>query len=1132
MADDVRAGGLSVLHVHRAERADRLADALGEVLAVPPADPFAVEVVAVPAKGVERWLTQRLSHVLGADGGGSSGVCANVRFPSPAAVVADALAAVSDVDGADDPWHQDRVVWPLLEVIDGCAGQDWCSALGSHLGVGDAEGGHRRGRRLTLARHLARLFASYAAARPQMVRAWAADVDTDGVGSPLPADLAWQAELWRRLRMRVAVPSPAERLDEACAVLRERPAAVDLPSRLSLFGPTRLGADQLAVLAALGAHRDVHLWLAHPSPALWHRIGQQPVGAGAVRRRDDPTAAVPRHLLLASLGRDVRELQLTLAQSGHVASDTHHAAGQPPDTLLGRLQAQLRDDAPPTCPPPLRDPADHTVQLHACHGRARQVEVLREVLLGLLADDPTLEPRHVLVMCPDIETFAPLISATFGLAEPAGPAQRTGHHPGHQLRVRLADRALRQTNPLLATVAHVLDLADARVTASQVLDLAATPPVRRRFRFDDDDLDRLQDWVSESGVRWGLDREHRARFGLRHAGQNTWEAGLDRILLGAAMAEDDQRWLGLALPLEDVDSSDIDLAGRLAELVDRLTEVLTALSGQHRLEQWLDTLAFALDLLTEVGEADEWQLTQARRELGDVAAAAAGPAGAPVLSLADIRALLADRLKGRPTRASFRTGNLTMCSLVPMRSVPHRVVCLLGMDDGVFPRGGGSDGDDILLRGPCVGERDLRSEDRQLLLDAVVAAQEHLVVLYTGAHERTNAEQPPAVPVGELLDVLDRTARTASGARVRDEIVVRHPLQPFDARNFVAGRLGRLGPFSHDQAALAGARAAAGSRAPARAFLPGPLPPPDRDEPVELEALVGFVEHPVKAFLRQRLGLVPRADDDEIADALPVELAALDTWQVGERMLRARLAGAQLDACQQAEWRRGVLPPGPIGTRALEELGKEVEPLVEAAAAAAAAGGEPGAVDVAARLPGGRLVAGTVGDVRGTTVLRVTYSRLAAKHRLRAWALLLALQVGGPGGQWSAVTIGRGRRGSSRVSRATLTGVSPADALRHLGELVDLYDCGLREPLPIPPAASCAYATARHGGSSRDEARADAARAWRDGHEHEDRHHVLVWGDQPQFDDRLWQLEQADRLDALACRLWFPLLDAELLEAL
>ena len=257
----------------------------------------------------------------------------------------------------------------------------------------------------------------------------------------------------------------------------------------------------------------------------------------------------------------------------------------------------------------------------------------------MFEDDPTLEPRDVLVMCPDVETFAPLISAAFGL----GPGLP---HPGGALRVRLADRSLRRTNPLLDTVAALLDLAQSRVTASQVLDLAATPGVRRRFGFTDEELERVRDWVARSGVRWGIDATTREPYGLGHIPQNTWQAGLDRVLLGVTTSEDEPVWLDRALPLDDVDSSDIDLAGRLAELLDRLDDVLTALTGEHPVGHWVDTLAGALELLTETDPADAWQLAQARRELAE-----AGEGG-----VSPVRLARRPRDAGRPARAAAPPG--------------------------------------------------------------------------------------------------------------------------------------------------------------------------------------------------------------------------------------------------------------------------------------------------------------------------------------------------------------------------------------------------------------------------------------------------------------------------------------------
>ena len=836
-----------MLHVHRAERADRLADALSELLAQPLADPFAAEVVAVPTRGMERWLTQRMSGRLGAATGRADGICAGVTFPFPTRLLGDAVAAASGVDPDHDPWLPERAAWPLLDVVGGALGEPWLATLAHFLGHDcDPPDPIRADRRLTIVRHLAGLFHHYALHRPAMIEFWAAGQDVDALGHPLPPGTDWQAELWRRLRARIGVPGPAERRRRAGERLAEDPSLVELPARLSLFGLTRLPSGHLEILRALAQRRDVHLFLLHPSDGLWTNVAQRlGTTVPVARRAEDPTAEIPRHPLLASWGQDARELQLVLAGAGgddgnaaQAVGDHPYPAGPVASGLLGRLQADVRADRrPPGAPLPDRpdkraplEPADRTVQVHACHGRARQVEVIRDAILHALSEDPELEPRDVIVMCPDVEAFAPLIEAAFGsgaiaaeeaeiAAGPGSSAGALGANPA-DLRVRLADRSLRQTNPILGVVAELLALAPRRITASEVLDLADRAPVRHRFRLDDDDLARMRDWVSESGIRWGLDAGSRAPYKLASLREGTWEAGLERLLLGVTMTEDDRRLYAGVLPLDDVDSRSIDLAGRMTELVARLDQVLDSFARPAPLADWAEAIAIAADLLAAPAPRERWQRAELQRILDELVADAGEAPGAE-LSPAEVRSLIASRLEGRPTRANFRTGHLTVCTLVPMRSVPHRVVCLLGLDDGAFPRKAPRDGDDLMLEHPHVGERDPRSEDRQLLLDALLAATERLIVTYTGNDERTNTERPPAVPVGELLDAIDATVRLSGPPgqprAARDQVLIRHPLQPFDPRNFEPGRLGSAEPWSFDRVTLAGAQAMTGGRAaPAR----------------------------------------------------------------------------------------------------------------------------------------------------------------------------------------------------------------------------------------------------------------------------------------------------------------------------
>ncbi|MDQ6658210.1 MAG: exodeoxyribonuclease V subunit gamma [Actinomycetota bacterium] len=1138
------------LHLHRAQRSDALVGGLADVLLEPLDDPMATEIVAVPARGIERWLTQRLSHRLGT-GDGADGVSANIDFSSPASLVERTISAASGVDPDADPWRVDRLIWPMIATIDACSGEPWCAALADHLGAAaDAKAGERtelrRARRLAVAHRLAGLFDAYSSYRPSVLQQWAAGHNTDGMSEPLAAQRIWQPELFRRLREAIDLPSPAERLPAVCRTLRTNLTVVELPSRISVFGPTRLSATELAVFDALAECRDVHIWIPQPSPSLWHKLAGIHRDGQPPRRRSDQTVSAPAHPLLRSLGRDSREFQLRLASCrsttmDHLLPDAPGAAG-----VLGRLQADLATDSRP----PGRAvgsgqgrrlqmaAGDRSIQVHACHGRARQVEVLRDVLVGLLADDDTLQPRDLLVMCPDIEMYAPFILAAFGARDAEPTEVMDGSHPGTRIRVRLADRALRRTNPVLDVLARLLELAASRMSASQVLDFAGLPPVRRRFGFDDDDLQRLREWVVESGVRWGLNSAARAPYGLADLRQNTWRAGLDRILLGVAMSEDEPDYLGLALPLDDVDSSDIDLAGRLAELVDRLAIGLRSLTDVRPLADWADSLITAIESLAAVTDADSWQLDQARRTIGEATATAGEQATTVPLRLADVERLLADALRGRPTRANFRTGELTICSMVPMRSVPHRVVCLLGLDDGEFPRTGQVDGDDVLAVDPVVGERDRTSEDRQLLLDAIGAATEHLIFLYSGADERTGSHRPPAAALGEILDVLDASALSADGGRARDQLLVRHPLQPFDSRNFARGALlpGRQfsfdRPFSFDLAGLAGATAERSTAQPAP-FLSGPLPAPEGVDTIDLDALIRFFEHPAKTFLRDRLGIYGGLSEDEVPDELAVSLDSLQKWSIGERLLQSRLAGVSSDAVQQAEFRRGTLPPGALGPVLLQELASNVDPLVQAAAGYLAGAVEQ--VDVTAGLPDGRAVAGTIGPLRAGLLTRVTYSSLAPKHRIRAWISILALSAASPSFAVRAVTIGRGSR-YQPVATSRLDPPSADRATALLATLVGIRDLGLRSPLPLPPKTAYAYALARvRGRRDAGDAFAKAEIEWKGRGfpgEGADPEHARIWGqtDLLSIATSLGRAEspgETTRFGELAVAIYRPLLDAE-----
>jgi exodeoxyribonuclease V gamma subunit len=463
----------------------------------------------------------------------------------------------------------------------------------------------------------------------------------------------------------------------------------------------------------------------------------------------------------------------------------------------------------------------------------------------------------------------------------------------------------------------------------------------------------------------------------------------------------------------------------------------------------------------------------------------------------------------------------------------------------VFPRHPGRDGDDIIAADPRVGDKDPRSEDRQLLLDAVLAATDHLVVTYSGRDERTNRVRPPSVPVAELLDTVDQTARPPEGFdRTRDVVLVQHPLQSFDPRNFEPGALGVPGSWGFSPVDLEGAKAVVGRKHPSAPFLVSPLPDWQASV-IPLESLVGFVKSPVQWFLRERLGVYVNGSRDEVEDRLPLELSALEEWGFGDRLLRALLQGAGLEEALLVERARGLLPPEPLADGVVQSVMPVVEQLAFEARSLPCFESEPRSVEINLRLPDGRSLVGTVPGVRDSTIVTCVYSKLAPKHRLESWVRLLAFAASETSSSPAAVAIGRsGARSAGRVmlSHLQVPHSEVPDARRSLellGRLVDLYERGMREPLPVYCKTSCEWAEKSR---TRDDYYKWAREAWEgdrfDGECGEEAH-VMVLGGRLPFNSLLeaeaqddetgvgWQESERTRFGRLSRRLWDDLLDHE-----
>ena len=1082
-----------MLQVHISDHVAPLVEVLAEQLAAPIEDPFASEWVAVPSIGMRRWLTQQLSRRLGTQVG-ADGIAANVSMPFPdelrrAVLAADRVPAPSGSGMSageplavgmvpePDPWEPERLVWTVLEALsDPSSGGNPLLApladppLGSSI-VGRAQA-------------IADLFDRYCRHRPDMVRAWVDGRPVDGLGHPVPAGLRWQPELFAVVRDRLGLPSPPERLEQALRRLAAGELDPALPPRLTLFGLSTLSSDLAQLVAAASAHFEVTLLFLAASPVAAAAVSAA-VSADVTRsaptapiaRRDDTSAELVHHPLLRSWGAAGRDAVITLASAGidlagaPVVGAVDPAAADHAPHLLGRLRADLAADRAPE-PTFRREMGDRSVQVHACSGPTRQVEVLRDAMLHLLADDPSLTESDIVVLCPRIEQFAPVIEAVFGpSADTVDTAAGAGRPP--LLRYRITDRRVRADVPLLGALAALLDLLPGRFSASAVADVLALAPISSRFGLGADDLDRLGDWVAQTNIRWGIDGPHRLRWHLPADHRaNTWAAGLDQLLMGTAVHGDDLTLtVGGVAPLAVGDSS-TRAAARVAEAVRTLADRRGHLVGLTApVAQWCEVLADLVDRTCSLPWSESWQRRRLDRVLRDLRDRSVGADGLPselLLSLADVRRLLGGLLEGEPARAAFGTGAITCCSLSPLRAVPARVVCLLGLDQDALPRGLAA-GDDLLALAPRVGDRDPRSEIRQLLLDAVMSAQDALVITYDAVDVRTNLPVPAAVVLDELYDVLADTCDSGSD-HLRSVLRVDHPRHGFDARNFRAVGLGQPAgpaagrPWGFDPHGLAGARSHRDRpRSPTVELLvPEPLDDLPADDVLTLDRLREAAVRPVREMLTQRLGLhFPRAADD-VVDQLPTDLDALARHRLGTDLLAARAQGWDTDRWLAAMAARGALPPELLVADRLAEVTGVVDRIagsaVELGVGLDPSERHPIDLDVAGRRLVGVVERCASGDRPGPVTL--TYSKAKAAQRIRAAVDLLVLVASDPEPDWRAVVVRRpsGRTGLGDelllVPRGETPDVRRRLAIDALSGLSAWRDAALRQPLPVAAETS------------------------------------------------------------------------------
>ncbi len=989
-----------------------------------PPDPFTSIEVIVRGAAARRALSQVIATRTGPASAPRNGICAGIEFPTLAQVHRRVQGDLGAIPPDRDPWRRRPLTLTVLGVLRAAGDEPWYQPLAHHLSPGAPTGtGERRpGRWLATSDRIARLLLGYVREAPDMLRAWSRGDDRDPAGVGLPAAARWQPEVWRACRTALApVDDPVTRHDLLLAD-PTRAALTDVgPAGLLIADPGPMPAFDHEFLAALARIHPVTVFTLTPagSATPWGRR----LGASA---RGQQTRFAEAGALVVPVG--------TVPPSRRV------------DTVLHRLQADLvATDHPSVAGVP--HAPDGSVQVHASHGPDRQVEVLRDVLCGLFVERPDLEPRDVVVICPRLDDYAPLVRAAFGGPGSAGaadddPVARGTRHPGTRLRVQVAATAVEEPNPAFPLLRLLLTLPVARAGAGDFVDLCASPLVAARFALEPDDLLSLARLLEQAGTRWGVDSAHRDRFGLHAVRQSTWLAGIDRMLVGVALADEPPGWLDTVIPVAQVSSRHLPVIGAAAEILSRVRLLNAQWDTPAPLHAWSDRLIGALDLLTAATDGDSARiLAHARAELATLAELT-GDSHVPV-SRADLTGHF-DRLvhtgSGRPNHGN---GSLLVTRPDDLDDVAHRVVVVLGLDDATVPPPIRHDGDNLVPDRslPVSGQR---ASSLRFLHEAVAAAIDTLVVIHQGRDPRSNETVPVPPVLAELVDA----CAGIGGITHRD-----HTLLPESATNFVS--TDDEPPVSFDPVALRGARALDGrlrdERAPTRA--PGESPATPLVGPVPIDDLIAFFRNPARALLRHHLGVSLDSFTPELDDNLPVEADGLVRWRIGSALLDAELQGLDVDRAEHAQAMSGILPPPGLAGAVINDVRARADRVAAAvrerisSSSGQLLGPRPHRVRIDLAPSGPGPLTGEV-ITHGDTVVSWRYGAVRWQELVPLWIRLLALRAA-PAATAATPPAPRALAiGTNGIFR--LTPPDPVTARTLLAEMAGVRGRGLSHVLPLP----------------------------------------------------------------------------------
>lgn len=1018
-------------------------------------DPFEPEMILVQSTGMAQWLQMTLSQKFG--------IAANIDFPLPASFIWDMFVRVLPEIPKESAFNKQSMSWKLMTLLPQLLEREDFTLLRHYL-TDDSD----KRKLFQLSSKAADLFDQYLVYRPDWLAQWETGHLVEGLGEAQ----AWQAPLWKALveytdelgQPRWHRANLYQRFIETLESATTCPPG--LPSRVFICGISALPPVYLQALQALGKHIEIHLLFTNPCRYYWGDI-KDPAYLAKLLTRQRRHSFEDRELplfrdsenagqlfnsdgeqdvgnpLLASwgkLGRDYIYLLSDLESSQELDAFVDVT----PDNLLHNIQSDIlelenravagvnieefsrSDNKRPL------DPLDSSITFHVCHSPQREVEVLHDRLLAMLEEDPTLTPRDIIVMVADIDSYSPFIQAVFGSA----PADR-------YLSYAISDRRARQSHPVLEAFISLLSLPDSRFVSEDVLALLDVPVLAARFDITEEGLRYLRQWVNESGIRWGIDDDNVRELELPATGQHTWRFGLTRMLLGYAMESAQGEWQSV-LPYDESSGLIAELVGHLASLLMQLNIWRRGLAQERPLEEWLPVCRDMLNAFFLPDAETEAAMTLIEQQWQAIISEGLGAQYGDAVPLSLLRDELALRLDQERISQRFLAGPVNICTLMPMRSIPFKVVCLLGMNDGVYPRQLAPLGFDLMSQKPKRGDRSRRDDDRYLFLEALISAQQKLYISYIGRSIQDNSERFPSVLVQELIDYIGQSHYLPgdealncdeSEARVKAHLTCHHTRMPFDPQNYQPGNL-----QSYAREWLPAASQAGKAHSEFVQPLPFTLP-----ETVPLETLQRFWAHPVRAFFQMRLQVNFRTEDSEIPDTEPFILEGLSRYQINQQLLNVLVEQDDAERLFRRFRAAGDLPYGAFGEIFWETQCQEMQQLADRVIACRQPG-QSMEIDLACN---GVQITGWLPQVQPDGLLRWRPSLLSVAQGMQLWLEHLVYCASGGNGE--------SRLFLRKDGEWRFPPLAAEQALHYLSQLIEGYREGMSAPLLVLPESGGAW---------------------------------------------------------------------------